>query len=78
LVIFNIGGGSRVVLAEVIDTIEKVVGCPIRRNHIEIAIGDARHTADVSKAQKILGYQPQVSLVDGLSKEWFCPPYMLE
>lgn len=70
--IFNIGGGSRVVLAEVIDTMEKVVGCPIRRNHIEIAMGDARHTAaDVSKAQKILGYQPQVSLVDGLTKEWF-------
>ena len=70
--IFNIGGGSRVVLAEVIDTMEKVVGCPIRRNHIEIAMGDARHTAaDVSKAQEILGYQPQVSLVDGLTKEWF-------
>ena len=70
--IFNIGGGSRVVLTEVIDTMEKVVGCPIRRNHIEIAMGDARHTAaDVSKAQEILGYQPQVSLVDGLTKEWF-------
>lgn len=69
--IFNIGGGSRVVLAEVIDTMEKVVGRPIRRNHIETAIGDARHTAaDVSKAQKILGYQPQVSLVDGLTQEW--------
>ena len=69
--IFNIGGGSRVVLAEVIDTMEKVVGRPIRRNHIETAIGDARHTAaDVSKAQKVLGYQPQVSLVDCLSQEW--------
>lgn len=69
--IFNIGGGSRVVLAEVIDTMEKVVGRPIPRKHIETAMGDARHTAaDVSKAQKILGYQPQVSLVDGLSQEW--------
>lgn len=69
--IFNIGGGSRVVLAEVLDTMEKVVGCPIQRNHIETAIGDARHTAaDVSKAKKILGYKPQVSLVDGLSQEW--------
>lgn len=69
--IFNIGGGSRVVLAEVIDTMEKVVGRPISRKHIENAMGDARHTAaDVSKAQKILGYQPQVSLVDGLTQEW--------
>ena len=69
--VFNIGGGSRVVLAEVIDTMEKVVGRPISRKHIETAMGDARHTAaDVSKAQRILGYQPQVSLVDGLTQEW--------
>ncbi|AFY32713.1 NAD-dependent epimerase/dehydratase family protein [Calothrix sp. PCC 7507] len=69
--IFNIGGGSRVVLKEVLDTIEEIVGKPIKRNHIEKAMGDARHTAaDVSKAQKILGYQPQVSLRDGLTQEW--------
>ncbi|MBE9035013.1 NAD-dependent epimerase/dehydratase family protein [aff. Roholtiella sp. LEGE 12411] len=69
--IFNIGGGSRVVLAEVLDTIEEIVGKPIKTNHIEKAMGDARHTAaDVSKAQKILGYQPQVSLTEGLIQEW--------
>ncbi len=69
--IFNIGGGSRVVLAEVLDTIEEIVGKPIKRNHIEKAMGDARHTAaDVSKAKKILGYQPQVSLREGLIQEW--------
>lgn len=69
--VFNIGGGSRVVLTEVIDTMEKVVGSPIQRNHIETARGDARHTAaDVSKAQKIIGYQPQVSLLEGLTQEW--------
>jgi UDP-glucose 4-epimerase len=69
--IFNIGGGSRVVLTEVLDTMEEIVGKPIKRNHIEKAMGDARHTAaDVSKARRILGYQPQVSLRDGLSQEW--------
>lgn len=69
--VFNIGGGSRVVLTEVIDSMEKIVGRPIRRQYIENAKGDARHTAaDVSKAQKILGYQPQVSLVAGLTQEW--------
>ncbi|BAZ30536.1 NAD-dependent epimerase/dehydratase [Cylindrospermum sp. NIES-4074] len=69
--IFNIGGGSRVVLAEVLDTIADIVGKPIKRNHIEKAMGDARHTAaDVSKARKILGYQPQVSLREGLTQEW--------
>jgi len=69
--IFNIGGGSRVVLTEVIDTMEKVIGQPIRRDYIENALGDARHTAaDVSKARKLLGYQPQVTLIDGLTQEW--------
>ncbi|MBD2388044.1 NAD-dependent epimerase/dehydratase family protein [Cylindrospermum sp. FACHB-282] len=69
--IFNIGGGSRVVLAEVLDTMAEIVGKPIKRNYIEKAMGDARHTAaDISKAGQILGYQPQVSLRDGLMQEW--------
>ncbi len=69
--VFNVGGGSRVVLADVLDTMEKIVGRPIRRNHVEKAMGDARDTAaDVSKANKLLGYQPQVSLSEGLKKEW--------
>ncbi len=70
--IFNIGGGSRVVLTQVLDTMAEIVGRSIKRNHIEKAMGDARHTAaDVSKARKILGYQPQVSLSEGLTQEWY-------
>lgn len=69
--IFNIGGGSRVVLAEILNTMEEIVGQPIKRNHIDKAMGDARHTAaDVSKARQILGYQPQVTLQEGLRQEW--------
>ena len=69
--VFNIGGGSRVVLAEVINIMEQIVGRPIKKNFVEKARGDARHTsADVSKAQKILGYQPQISLAEGLKREW--------
>lgn len=69
--VFNIGGGSRVVLAEVLDTMEQIVGQPLKRNHVGTAMGDARHTAaDVSKATTLLGYQPQVSLTEGLTQEW--------
>ncbi|BBD59792.1 NAD-dependent epimerase/dehydratase [Nostoc sp. HK-01] len=69
--ILNIGGGSRVVLTEVLDTMAEIVGQPIKKNYIEKAMGDARHTAaDISQAQKILGYQPQVSLREGLTQEW--------
>lgn len=69
--VFNIGGGSRVALTEVIDTMEQIVNKPILRYYKERAIGDARHTsADVSKAQNVLGYNPQVSLREGLTREW--------
>jgi len=52
--VFNIGGGSRVVLLDVLDTMEKVIG----------------KAADVTKARTILGYNPQVSLAEGLAQEW--------
>ena len=69
--VINIGGGSRAVLSEVLNMMEEIVGKPIKRNHIEKAIGDARHTgADISKAKKILGWEPKVSLSDGLTQEW--------
>lgn len=69
--VFNIGGGSRVVLTEVLDTMEDIVGRTIRRNYTETAMGDARHTAaDVSKAKTLIGYQPQVPLREGLTQEW--------
>lgn len=69
--VFNIGGGSRVVLNDVLDTIDNIVGTPIKREYVERARGDARHTsADVNKAKEILGYCPQVTLADGLAQEW--------
>jgi UDP-glucose 4-epimerase len=69
--VFNIGGGSRAVLAEVLAEMEAIVGQPIRRNYLDKARGDARHTAaDVTKAREILGFQPQVSLRQGLTLEW--------
>jgi UDP-glucose 4-epimerase len=68
---FNIGGGARVGLMEVIETMEKAIDRPVRREYVERAKGDARHTsADITKAREILGYQPQVSLLDGLRQEW--------
>jgi len=69
--ILNIGGGSRVVLTEVLETMEQVVGQSIKRQHQSPARGDARHTsADISKATQILGYRPRVSLEEGLAQEW--------
>lgn len=69
--IFNIGGGSRAVLMDVLATMEEVIGKSIKKEFVAKARGDARHTsADISKARKILGYNPQVSLKEGLTQEW--------
>ena len=69
--IFNIGGGSRAVLMDVLATMEDVIGHPIKKEYVARARGDARHTsADISKAKQILGYNPQVPLSEGLAKEW--------
>lgn len=69
--VFNIGGGSRVVLMEILETMEAIVGQPIQRQYGDRALGDARHTAsDVTKARTLLGYNPQVSLPDGLKEQW--------
>jgi nucleoside-diphosphate-sugar epimerase len=69
--IFNIGGGSRIVLTDLLDKMEGIIGQPITRNYVETAKGDARHTsADVTKARNILGYNPQILLGEGLTREW--------
>ncbi|MEL6927903.1 MAG: NAD-dependent epimerase/dehydratase family protein [Cyanobacteria bacterium J06600_6] len=69
--VFNIGGGSRVTLLELLEMMEQVMGQTIKRNSLGNAVGDARHTsADITKAQKILNYAPQISLPEGLTQEW--------
>lgn len=68
---FNIGGGSRVTLMKLLEIMEQVTERPIKKNYVEKAKGDARHTsADITKAKNILRYSPQVSLAEGLTKEW--------
>ncbi len=69
--ILNIGGGSRVFLSEVISQIEAIICTTLTKEYLEKARGDARHTAaDISKAKNILGYAPQFSLIEGLTREW--------
>jgi len=69
--VFNIGGGSRVVLADILEQIEAITGKPLQRDYQPCAKGDARHTAaDVTKATHLLNYSPTVSLPDGLIQEW--------
>jgi len=67
---YNIGGGSRVSLNEVIALVEKIIGRKARVRHAEPQKGDVRHTyADTSLARRELGYRPRVALEEGLRAE---------
>ena len=69
--VFNLGGGSRVSVSEVLDTIQEIAGKSTKIVHRDVQKGDVRHTlADTSKARKYLGYTPQVTLKEGLTEEW--------
>jgi UDP-glucose 4-epimerase len=69
--VFNIGGGSRVLLNDVLQTLETITSRNTKTVCREVQKGDVRHTfADTSKARKVLGYKPQVDLKTGLLKQW--------
>ena len=68
--VFNVGGGSRISVNEVIATIGAIVGREPRVEHHAPQKGDVRHTAaDTSLACSLLGYAPRVSLREGLERE---------
>ncbi len=68
--VFNIGGGSRVTVNEVIATLEELTGKSARLERQNRQAGDVRHTwADTSAARNAFGFVPQVSLREGLARE---------
>ena len=72
--LYNIGHNQPVTLMEFIATIEKVTGKKARMAMEPMQPGDVTETcADISRMQADYGYNPQVSLEDGLSAfvEWF-------
>ena len=67
---YNIGGGSRVTVNEVIRILESSAGRKARIVHGPVQPGDARHTyADTQAARRDLGFVPKVSLESGLRQQ---------
>ena len=68
--VFNIGGGSRSSVNQVLATLEEILGRPIRREQRPPERGDVRHTwADTTRARRVLGFSPRVSLREGLAQQ---------
>jgi len=69
--IVNIGGGSRVTVNRVLDTLEEITGLKARRKLLPAAPGDPRHTgASINVARERLGWEPRVAVRDGLARQW--------
>jgi UDP-glucuronate 4-epimerase len=72
--IFNLGESETIQLKELIAAIEDVLGRKATINQLPEQPGDVPLTcADISKARRLLGYQPATSLRVGLPRfiEWF-------
>jgi nucleoside-diphosphate-sugar epimerase len=68
---YNIGGGSRVSMNEVLKIIERVAGQPLKIVREGTQKGDMRDTyADTSLAKKDLGFAPKVGLEEGIQAEY--------
>ena len=68
--VFNVGGGLRIGLIEVIDMIGSLMKAKPRIDFQPSQKGDVVDTsADLTRAQETLGYVPQVSLEQGLLQE---------
>ena len=69
--VYNIGGGSRVSMLEVIETIETLTGKKLHIDSKPKQKGDMRDTyADTSAARSDLDYRPRTALHEGLGLEW--------
>ena len=68
---YNIGGGSRVSVNDVLEIIGRVTGRSLRVERGPAQKGDMRDTwADTSRARAGLGFRPAVSLEEGLTEEY--------
>ena len=72
--VFNVATNSRISLNELLSTLKKIFGSNVEPIYRDARQGDVHDSqADISKAQKMLGYRPSVGLEEGLrhTVEWY-------
>ncbi len=69
--VYNVGGGERTALNDVLRVVESVTGQSLRIQRHEAQKGDMRDTfADTTAARRDLGFRSTVPLAEGLAREW--------
>jgi UDP-N-acetylglucosamine/UDP-N-acetyl-alpha-D-glucosaminouronate 4-epimerase len=67
--IFNVSAGVPASVNEMADAIGRLLGKPVERRHRPPRPGDLRDSwADVGEARSVLGFEPTVSLEEGLQR----------
>jgi UDP-glucuronate 4-epimerase len=72
--VFNLGESQTTSLSELIQLLESAVGKTAKIDHQPLQAGDVPITfANISKARKLLGYNPQTPLAEGLPRfvDWY-------
>lgn len=68
--IVNVAGGAIVTMAELMETVEDVVGKPLHVDDQGKKAGDVSHTeADLTRVRDVLGWQAQTELRDGVANQ---------
>ena len=69
--VYNVGGGSRVEVQDVIELIRRITGRPLRVERLAAQRGDMRDTyADTTRARTDLAFAPTVTLEQGLKAQF--------
>ncbi len=74
---FNVGCGGQMSLNQLIGKLNGILGSDVKPKYEPPRKGDVRHSlADISKAGKMLGYTPAVTLEEGLRRvlDWYRDP----
>jgi UDP-glucose 4-epimerase len=72
--VINVANGGRVSLLDVLATLERIMGVRVETVFAARRAGDVRDSqADISKARRLLGFEPKTTLEDGLRRTvaWF-------
>jgi UDP-glucose 4-epimerase len=72
--VFNVATGTRIDLNEMFRVLKKLTGYPGEVKHGPERAGDVKHSlADLTRAEKYVGYQPQVNFEEGLRRtvDWY-------
>ena len=67
----NLGRGEPILLRDFVEMIEELAGGEANLKNAPMISADVVKTyADISKARRLLGYEPKVSVTDGVTAFW--------